>query len=112
MHGAAGFRAALDEKLDLARMAAARIAALPALNLVAPPDLSLLAFRVAHPDPREADARTRRLAARVNAAQRVLVTGVEVDGRYLVRVCVLSFRTHAAQIDALLEDLEAGLGEG
>ena len=112
MQGAVGFRAALDEKLDLAGSAAAGIAAIPALELVAPPDLSLLAFRVAHPDPAEANERTRRLGARVNAAQRVLVTGVEVDGRYLLRVCVLSFRTHAAQIEALLEDLEAGLREG
>jgi hypothetical protein len=38
-----------------------------------------------------------------------ILTGVEVDGRHLLRVCVLSFRTHAAQIDALVEDLAAAI---
>ena len=109
MHGASGFRAAIDEKLDLARVAADAISRLPALELVAPPELSLLAFRVVDPDPAEGDRRTRRLGARVNARRRVLLTGVEIDGRYLLRVCVLSFRTHAAQISAFIEDLEGGL---
>lgn len=109
MHGAAGFRAALDEKLDLAARAAAGVAAHPGLELVAPPALSLFAFRVRDPDPVAGDIRTRRLATRINARQHVLLTGVEVDGRFLLRVCVLSFRTHGAQIDAFLEDLAAEL---
>jgi hypothetical protein len=32
-----------------------------------------------------------------------------VDGRYLARVCVLSFRTRAANLDAAIEDLAAEL---
>ena len=40
-----------------------------------------------------------------------MVTGAVARGRYLGRVCVLSFRTHAAEIDALLEDLTAALAD-
>lgn len=124
MHGAGAFRAALDEKLDLARDAAARVAALPGVELVSAPVLSLFAFRVHPPgaaaldpasldpaalDPAAVDAFGRRVLAGVNARQRVFLTGVEVDGRHLLRVCVLSFRTHAAQIDALVEDLGAAI---
>jgi hypothetical protein len=38
---------------------------------------------------------------------RVMVTGAVARGRYLGRVCVLNFRTHESQIDALVEDLSA-----
>ncbi len=108
MHGAAAFRAALDEKLDLAADACARVAALPGVEIVAPPALSLFAFRVAPrgvTDPSEIDGFGRRVLAHVNARQRVFLTGADVDGRHLLRVCVLSFRTHADRIDALVEDL-------
>jgi hypothetical protein len=41
-----------------------------------------------------------------------MLTGCTVDGRFLGRVCVLSFRTRQAQIDQCVEDvcceLEAG----
>jgi aromatic-L-amino-acid decarboxylase len=40
---------------------------------------------------------------------RVMITGAVARGRYLGRVCVLSFRTHRAEIDALLDDLAASL---
>jgi aromatic-L-amino-acid decarboxylase len=38
------------------------------------------------------------------ARGRVMVTGATAKGRYLGRVCVLSFRTHQEQIDALVDD--------
>ena len=38
---------------------------------------------------------------------RVMITGCTVDGRFLARVCVLSFRTRQAQIDACVEDIAA-----
>ena len=33
------------------------------------------------------------------------MTGCEVDGRFLGRVCVLSFRTRQPQIDHCVEDI-------
>jgi aromatic-L-amino-acid decarboxylase len=44
---------------------------------------------------------------RTTARGRVMVTGCTAHGRYLGRVCVLSFRTHQAQIDALIDDFAA-----
>jgi hypothetical protein len=38
-----------------------------------------------------------------------MLSGSVAGGRYVGRVCVLSFRTHAPQIDALVEDLEAAI---
>ncbi|MEJ7732269.1 MAG: aminotransferase class I/II-fold pyridoxal phosphate-dependent enzyme [Polyangiaceae bacterium] len=117
MHGAGTFRAALDEKLDLARHAADALRAMPELEIVAEPQLSLFAFRVRPPAGAGADAaqvaeeRTRRLLVAVNARQRVLLTGAVVRGRFVARICVLSFRTHASRIEACIDDVRAGLRE-
>jgi aromatic-L-amino-acid decarboxylase len=113
MHGAGAFRSALDEKLDLASHAADALRAMPGVELVAEPQLSLLAFRATLPGATSAelDARTRRLAARVNEKQRVLLTGAVVEGRFLLRMCILSFRTHRDRIDAALDDVRASLAE-
>jgi hypothetical protein len=40
-----------------------------------------------------------------------MITGCTVDGRVLARVCVLSFRTRQAQIDACVEDIAAEVVE-
>jgi aromatic-L-amino-acid decarboxylase len=113
MHGASTFRAVLDEKLDLTLDAATRIGALPGVTLVAPPELSLFAFQVAPlgvDDPAAIDTFGRRVLAAVNARQRVFITGATVNGRFVLRVCVLSFRTHQDRIDALVDDLAAAIG--
>jgi len=101
--GAAAFRAALDEKLALARRAAEAIGAMPGLELVAPVDLSLVTFRVARAGD-EGDRLTRALLERVNARQRLHLSGTLLRGRFAIRICVLSFRTHS-------ERLEEGLAQ-
>jgi aromatic-L-amino-acid/L-tryptophan decarboxylase len=124
MHGAAAFRAALDEKLDLARLAAERLRAMKGVTVVAEPALSLLAFRARPPGvsaedgedgecaaATATDAWSRRLLAKVNEKQRVFLTGTVSGGRFLIRMCVLSFRTHRDRVEMGLADIEEGLRE-
>jgi aromatic-L-amino-acid decarboxylase len=111
MYGAAAFRAVLAEKRALTMDAFARVAALPGIVIDAPPELSLFAFHVTRPGASlvDEDAMTRVLMAETTKRGRVMVTGAAAHGRYLGRVCVLSFRTHQAQIDALVDDFAAVL---
>jgi aromatic-L-amino-acid/L-tryptophan decarboxylase len=106
LYGTAAFRSAIAEKRALAIDAARRVAALPGIVIDAEPELSLFAFHLTSPGWSRADedAATRALMERTTRRGRVMVTGCSTHGRYLGRVCVLSFRTHAAQIDALVED--------
>jgi aromatic-L-amino-acid decarboxylase len=112
-HGIEAFRRALDEKLDLAAWAAEEVGHIPGLELVAPPQLSLLAFRMvrAGSSAEEQDALNRRLLERINARRRVYLTGTVTGGRFLLRICVLSFRTHRDRMEAALEDIRAAAGE-
>jgi aromatic-L-amino-acid decarboxylase len=89
--------------------AARRVAALPGIVMDADPELSLFAFHLTRPGASRADedAATRSLMEETTTRGRVMVTGCTTHGRYLGRVCVLSFRTHHAQIDALVDDFSA-----
>jgi len=113
LFGAAAFRAAVAEKRALALEAARRVAALPGIVIDAPPDLSLFAFHLSWPGATlaEEDAATRAVMERTTRRGRVMVTGSQAQGRFLGRVCVLSFRTHQPQVDALVEDMAAAIEE-
>ena len=113
MFGVAAYREAIAEKRSLAVDAYERLAKLPGLVMDAPPELSLFSFHVTRPGASQAeeDAATRELMNRTTARGRVMVTGAVARGRYVGRVCVLSFRTHQQQIDQLVEDTEAALVE-
>jgi aromatic-L-amino-acid/L-tryptophan decarboxylase len=113
LYGADAFREAINEKRALAVDAAARVAALPHVVMDAAPELSLFPFHLTWPGAtlvQENDA-TRELMAATSHKGRVMLSGSVAGGRYVGRVCVLSFRTHAAQIDALVEDLSASIHE-
>jgi aromatic-L-amino-acid decarboxylase len=109
LFGTAAFRDALAEKRALTLEAARRVAALPGIVMDADPELSLFAFHLTRPGASRADedAATRALMEETTTRGRVMVTGCTTHGRYLGRVCVLSFRTHHAQIDALVDDFSA-----
>ncbi|HEX7136278.1 MAG TPA: pyridoxal-dependent decarboxylase, partial [Vicinamibacterales bacterium] len=109
--GTSAFRAALAEKRALALEAARRVAALPHVVIDAEPELSLFAFHLTWPgaSKQDEDAATRELMNRTTRLGRAMVTGGVARGRYLGRVCVLSFRTHLPQVDGLVQDLSTSL---
>jgi aromatic-L-amino-acid decarboxylase len=113
LFGAAAFRDAIAEKRRLAVDAWRRVAALPHVVVDATPELSLFAFHVGWQGATTAEENTAtaRLLERTTARGRVMLTGCTAKGRFLARVCVLSFRTHQEHIDQLIEDLEASLPE-
>jgi aromatic-L-amino-acid decarboxylase len=113
LYGVAAFRAALSEKRELALDAARRVAALPGIVIDAPPDLSLFAFHLSWPGATrvEEDTATRALMDKTTRRGRVMLTGCSAHGRFLGRVCVLSFRTHQPEIDALIEDMAGAIQE-
>jgi aromatic-L-amino-acid decarboxylase len=105
--GAARLRAAIAEKRALAVAAADRLARQPGIVMVAPPQLSLFAFRLEPPgaSPVVRNDATRQLLERVNARGRAMLTGCIVDGQFLARVCVLSFRTRSSHVETAVDHI-------
>jgi aromatic-L-amino-acid decarboxylase len=99
LHGVGAFRAALNEKLDLARIVYEGLSAEDALEVPWDPPLSIVAFRL-----RDGDASANRaLLERINATARVFLSSTVIDGRFTLRVCVLAHRTHRDRIDETIE---------
>ena len=104
LHGVAAFREQLAEKLLLARWAYRKLAADPRFEMLDEPQLSVVAFRLRAPE-QEADRLGPELLRRVNARRRVFLSSTRMDGRYVLRLCVLSFRTHEDRVRDAVEAL-------
>ncbi|NNG17277.1 MAG: aminotransferase class V-fold PLP-dependent enzyme [Gemmatimonadales bacterium] len=117
MHGAAAFRTALDEKLDLTEWITEELRTIEELEIVAEPQLSIVAFALRSPGkglnhgPEELNQRNRELLHRINAKQRVYLTGTQLGDRFVIRICVLSFRTHQDRMLAALDDIRRSVRE-
>ncbi|HET6629387.1 MAG TPA: pyridoxal-dependent decarboxylase [Woeseiaceae bacterium] len=105
LFGLAPFRAALEEKLLLARYFHARLSELPDWEVGPAPDLSVVTYRY-RPPRGDADEFNRRLAAAVQDDGRVFISSTLLDGRYTLRLAVLHFRTHLAEVELALDVLQ------
>lgn len=108
--GVAALRAEMDRAMDLAAYAERLVRADPALEVLSPAQLGILCFRVRPApgeDARAADARNARVNAAVNAAGRYLVSSTRLGGVLTLRMCVLGYRTTAADVEGLVRAVVA-----
>jgi aromatic-L-amino-acid/L-tryptophan decarboxylase len=105
VHGTDAFRAALDEKLDLAHAAYDDLLADPYLDVPWTPDLTVVAFR-----PRTGDV--GRFLDRIHATSNTTVSATSIAGRELIRLCVLSHRSHAADVQQVVNAIHIAARSG
>jgi len=98
LHGLRAFREQIQEKLDLALLAYDELKDDPHFEMLDPPQLSIVAFRARARGGGDPDALGAEILRRVNARGRVFMSSSTIGGRYVLRLCVLSFRTHADRV--------------
>ncbi|MGZ5353919.1 MAG: pyridoxal phosphate-dependent decarboxylase family protein [Actinomycetota bacterium] len=99
LHGVSSFRAALDEKLDLAEHLYEGLKAIPQLELPWQPELTVVPFRLRDGD----DEANQRLLTSINDSKRVFLSSTVIDRRFVLRACILSHRTHRDRIDECID---------
>jgi aromatic-L-amino-acid decarboxylase len=99
LHGVAAFRDSLDEKLDLASYLADALGHVPGVELPWAPQLTTVPFRLADAD----DAANAEFLDRINAGRRVFLSSTMIHGRYTLRACIVSHRTHRDRIDECID---------
>ena len=102
LHGLRAFRDALDEKLDLTRLLFEELSQADGLLLPWDPEVTVVAFRVGSASGNE-DELTRALLERINASRRVFLSSTMIDGRFVIRACIVSHRTHRDRIEEAVE---------
>lgn len=101
LFGIAPFRAALSEKIWLARYFHEKLDQAAGWEVGPYPELSVVSFRYL-PENSDADSFNRRLAEQVHTDGKVFISTTLVDGHFALRLAVLHFRTHLSHVDYLL----------
>jgi len=105
-YGIAPFSAALEEKLLLAAYAFSEIKKLPFVEMIAPPQLSVFAFRISTFDINHHildDEINRLFVEYVKQDGRVFISGTHLRFKarncFALRLAIVSFRTHIEEIE-------------
>ena len=112
--GMAGFRAAVQEGLDLARRAGAYIEASPVLELMTPVSLGIVCFRVNAGDGRDErglDEVNRNVLAQVFWDELAFFSSTSLKGVFSLRMCIENHTTTWEDVRKTLELVER-LGRG
>jgi aromatic-L-amino-acid decarboxylase len=107
LHGVAAFREALDEKFDLTDLLHERLAADPRIEIPWGPQLTVVPFRLAGAD----EETQREFLRRINAAKRVFLSSTTIEGRYVLRACIVSHRTHRDRIEECADIVTAAAAD-
>ena len=105
LFGLEPFRAALEEKLLLARYLHARLAEMPGWEVGPVPDLSVVTYRYL-PRRGSPEEFNRRLLDAVLQDGRAVISGTRLDGTYTLRAAILHYRSHLEHVEELLAVLE------
>jgi aromatic-L-amino-acid decarboxylase len=103
--GVAPFRAALSEKIHLARYFYKKIKEIDGFETGPYPDLSIVTYRYL-PKQGDADAFNRQLVQTIQQDGRIFISSTRIDGKLVLRAAVLCFRTHLDDVNEMLDILK------
>ncbi|MCP4044863.1 MAG: aminotransferase class I/II-fold pyridoxal phosphate-dependent enzyme [Gammaproteobacteria bacterium] len=101
LFGLAPFRAALAEKIWLARYFHEELEKLSGWEVGPYPELSVATFRFV-PDRGDPNEFNERLVEAIRADGKVFISSTLIDDKFVLRLAVLHFRTHLDSVDYLL----------
>lgn len=96
LYGVKAFRDNLEEKLNLTDWMYRKFLDEPGFECLSVPDLSVIAFQY-HPkraDESQTDNFNRKLLEKINRSKELFLSSTLLHGKFVIRVCILSFRTH------------------
>lgn len=102
--GVAPFRAALSEKIQLARYFYEQIQNIDGFEVGPYPDLSIATYRYL-PKRGDADEFNQRLMQTIQQEGRIFISSTRIEGKFVLRLAVGCFRTHLDDIEETLEIL-------
>jgi aromatic-L-amino-acid decarboxylase len=116
-HGRRAYAARISHDAELARYMAARVEEREELELSAPVVLSICCFRYVPPDLPDGPGReeyldvlNERTMTEIHLDGRAFCSNAILGGRFVLRACIVNFRTEAEDIDATL-DVAVELGQ-
>ncbi len=109
LFGIAPFRAAISEKIWLARYFHEEVAKVPGIEVGPYPDLSVVTFRARSERGGDDNELNARLIRHIHQDGRIFVSSTTIDGVLWLRLAALCFRTHRKHVDLLIDIVRDGL---
>ncbi|NIN73426.1 MAG: amino acid decarboxylase [Gemmatimonadetes bacterium] len=103
LHGVGPFRACLEEKLLLTRYFYSKVQEL-GFEVGPEPELSVATYRWV-PGDGDANEFNQALVDEIHRDGRVFISSTMLEGKFVLRLAVLTFRTHLESVDLLLDVL-------
>jgi aromatic-L-amino-acid/L-tryptophan decarboxylase len=104
LHGVQALRDAIEEKLILTKYLHAQLGEQSALEIGPAPELSVVTFR-----HRDGDLATMALMDNILNNGQVHLSSTKLRGEVFMRVCIMNFRSHKAEVDQLLSVIQGNL---
>ncbi len=105
LHGVKPFRAGLEEKLLLTKYFYEELKKINGFEMGPEPELSVASFRYI-PNRGDANKFNQLLLKEILKDGRVFLSSTNIDGKFIIRIAVLAFRTHLQTIDLTLQLLK------
>jgi aromatic-L-amino-acid/L-tryptophan decarboxylase len=110
VHGAAAFAEAIERNLAQAQLLYDAVSTRDDFEALAPPKLSIVAFRHAPPGVEDVGAHNQRLSEAIQADGRVWMSSALIDDEVWLRPCFVNFRTTEEDVLDVVE-IAAEIGE-
>ena len=110
LFGVQAFRENLAEKLQLTQWIYQRFLAEPSFECLSVPDLSVITFRY-RPQRGDIESFNRRLLENIVKSGKLFLSSTLLNGAFVIRVCILSFRTHQPEVEEAFEIIKAAARE-
>jgi glutamate/tyrosine decarboxylase-like PLP-dependent enzyme len=112
--GTDAIRDAIDRGVELARRLEQRVRETPPLEVVSPAQFGVVCFRVRPGGMSEGgalDALNERVLTRVVGEGRYFISSTRLRGAFLLRACILGYRTAEEDVDGLVRTVAAAARE-
>ncbi len=110
LFGVKAFRDNLAEKLQLTKWMYHQFLKQPNFECFSKPDLSVIAFRY-HPKKGEINVFNKQLLEKINNSKRIFLSSTLLKGEFVIRVCILSFRTRKAIVEEAFDIIKTSAQE-
>jgi glutamate/tyrosine decarboxylase-like PLP-dependent enzyme len=110
LFGLKPFRAALEEKLSLAQYFYNEIKKVKEFEVGPEPELSVAIFRFV-PSEGNANLLNKKLIQAIQKDGRIFLSSTNINDVFWIRIAVVSFRTHLAHIELLLDIIKESIKE-
>jgi aromatic-L-amino-acid/L-tryptophan decarboxylase len=113
-HGLRKFRESIEQDLKLAQRLASAIAGASELELLAPPELSVVCFRYKGRNPiseNDLNRRNAEILQKIVRRGRIYLSNATVRGKFYLRACIVNHRTTEADVDAVVPEVLMAAGK-